>query len=56
MEERTGIITMKGNPLTLLGDAKKKGDIAPDFEGVGNDLSPVRFSSFKGKVCVLSDY
>lgn len=54
MEERTGIITMKGNPLTLLGDAKEKGDMAPDFEVVGNDLSPIPFSSFKGKVCVLS--
>lgn len=54
MAERTGIITMKGNPLTLLGEAHEKGDSAPDFKVVGNDLSPVQFSSFKGKVCVIS--
>ncbi len=27
---------------------------APDFEVVGNDLSAVRLSSFRGKVCVIS--
>ena len=29
------------------------GDAAPDFVVLGNDLSPVRFSSFRGKVCVI---
>ncbi|MEJ2588320.1 MAG: thiol peroxidase [Deltaproteobacteria bacterium] len=54
MEEKTGMVTMKGNPLTLLGRLPEKGEAAPDFEAVGNDLSAVRFSSFKGRVCVLS--
>jgi thiol peroxidase len=54
MEERTGIITMKGNPLTLLGKELKVGDSAPDFEVLDNNLSPVTLSSFKGKVCVIS--
>lgn len=54
MEERTGIITMQGNPLTLLGKEVKKGDPAPDFEVLANDLSRVRFSSYRGKVCVIS--
>ncbi|MFO7972719.1 MAG: thiol peroxidase [Desulfobacterales bacterium] len=54
MEERTGIITMKGNPLTLVGKELKEGDLAPDFEVLDNDLSPVKFSSFKGKICVIS--
>ena len=30
------------------------GDQAPDFEVVANDLSTVRFSSFRGKVCIIS--
>lgn len=54
MEERSGIITMKGNPLTLLGPALKVGDAAPDFSVLHNDLSPAGFSSFRGKVCVIS--
>ena len=54
MEERTGIITMKGNPLTLVGKELKVGDPAPGFEVLDNDLTPVSLSSFKGKVCVVS--
>ena len=54
MEERTGIVTMKGNPLTLVGKELIEGDSAPDFEALDNDLLPVRLSSFRGKVCVIS--
>jgi thiol peroxidase len=54
MKERTGIITMKGNPLTLVGNEVKVGERAPEFEVLSNDLSPVKFSSFRGKVCILS--
>lgn len=54
MEERAGIITMKGNPLTLVGKDLMAGDPAPDFEVLDNDLTPVRLSSFLGKVCVIS--
>lgn len=54
MEERTGIVTMKGNPLTLIGKEIKVGDFAPDFEVLDNNLSPVKLSSFRGKVCVVS--
>jgi len=54
MEERAGIITMKGNPLTLIGKALKVGDPAPDVELLDNDLAPVRLSSFQEKVCVVS--
>jgi len=54
MEERAGIITMKGNPLTLVGQQPRVGEHAPDFEVLDNDLSPVRLSSFLGKVCVIA--
>jgi thiol peroxidase len=54
MEERAGVITMKGNALTLVRKELKVGDPAPDFEVLDNDLTPVRLSSFKGKVCVVS--
>jgi thiol peroxidase len=54
MEERKGIITMKGQPLTLLGKDLKVGEPAPDFEVLANDLSAVKLSSYRGKVCIIS--
>ena len=53
MQERKGIIIMKGKPLTLLGKGVKVGDSAPDFEVVANDMSAVKFSSYHGKVCII---
>ena len=54
MQERSGVITFQGNPLTLAGTEVKVGVSAPDVEVLGNDLSPVKLSSFKEKVCVIS--
>ena len=54
MQEHSGAITMKGNPLTLVGPELSVGDSAPDIEVLDNGLNPVKLSSFKGKVCVLS--
>ena len=53
MDERTGLITFQGNPLTLLGSEVKVGDDAPDVELLDNELNPVKLSSLKGKVAVL---
>ncbi len=52
-EERKGVITVEGNPLTLLGSEINVGDPAPDVEVLENDLAPVRLSSFRGKVCII---
>ena len=54
MEERKGIITVNGDPVTLVGQEVKVGDPAPNFVALDNDLSPVEFSSFSGKVCIIS--
>jgi thiol peroxidase len=54
MTERKDQVTMKGKPLTLTGEKVKVGDKAPDFEVAANDLSQVKFSSFRGKVCIIS--
>jgi thiol peroxidase len=53
MQEREGAITVKGNPLTLLGNQVKVGDSAPDCQVLDNDLSPVGLASFRGKVCII---
>jgi thiol peroxidase len=54
MQERKEEITFQGNPLTLLGSAINVGDTVPDVALLGNDLSPVQLSAYKGKVCVIS--
>ena len=54
MQEKEAVVTMKGEPLTLVGKRVKVGDLAEDFEVVANDLSAVKFSSFRGKVCLIS--
>ena len=45
---------MGGKPVTLVGDEVKVGDKAPDFVVVDNDLNPVKFSSYRGKICVVA--
>ncbi|HMK35020.1 MAG TPA: thiol peroxidase [Desulfomonilaceae bacterium] len=54
MNERSGLVTMRGNPITLLGNTVTVGDEAPNFTVVDTALKPVEFSSFRGKVCVIS--
>ena len=54
MQERDGLVTMKGNPITLMGTELQVGDRAPDFVAIDNDLNPVSFDSFRGKVCIVS--
>ena len=54
MDERNDLITFKGEPLTLQGSQLTAGDELPESELLGNDLSPVNLSSFRGKYCVIS--
>ena len=54
MNERSGIITFKGNPFTLLGPELKVGDKAPDFAVVDNGLAPVSLASSAGKIRIIS--
>lgn len=54
MEERTGITTFKGNPVTLLGPGLKVGDKAPEFLVVDGSLSPVTLAGSKGKTRIIS--
>jgi thioredoxin-dependent peroxiredoxin len=54
MQERTGIITFGGNPLTLIGPQIKKGDAAPDAILLDNNMNAVHLSSYRGKICIIS--
>ena len=53
-EERTGKITFKGNPMTLIGPELKVGDKAPDFSVVDNGLAQVTLASSAGKIRIIS--
>lgn len=54
MTERAAAITLKGNPMTLIGDALKAGDKAPAFTLKANDMSDKTLKDFAGKVKILS--
>ena len=54
MTERSGAVTFKGDPLTVIGSPLAVGDKAPDFELVANDLALVRLRDSAGKVRLLS--
>lgn len=52
--ERTGIITMKGRPLTLIGPEIQVGDRAPEMTVVDENLREVRLGDFAGNIKVIS--
>jgi thiol peroxidase len=53
MSERLAAVTMRGNPLTLIGAEITVGQKAPDFSLVTNDLAPVSLADYAGKVLAL---
>ncbi len=54
MQERSGVITFKGTPFTLLGPEIKVGDPAPDFRLVDNAMKPVTLADLSGKILIVS--
>ncbi len=52
--ERKGFVTIKGNPLTLIGPELKLGDKAPDFIAIDRELKEVRLKDFAGKIKIIS--
>ena len=52
--ERKGVITFKGNPLTLIGPEIKAGDKAPDFRVLAKDLSEATLAATRGKTRLIS--
>jgi thiol peroxidase len=52
--ERKGIVTVRGNPVALIGSEVKIGDKTPDFTVLDGDLKEVRIGDFAGKIKVIS--
>ena len=53
-QERAGAVTMRGNPLTLVGPELKVGEAAPAFTLIGAGMKPVSLADYKGKVKIIS--
>src|SRR5258708_22219403 len=53
-EERKGAVTMRGNPMTLVGPELKVGQKAPNFTVVGKGMAPATLDQFKGKVKIIT--
>ena len=53
-QERKGLVTMAGAPLSLLGPDVNVGDTAPDFRAVDAGFKPVKLADFKGRACLIS--
>jgi len=47
-------VTLKGNPVTLIGDELKVGDAAPDFVLQSNSLEDVTLASSAGKTRIIA--
>jgi len=54
MEKRKGLVTMKGNPVTLVGSPVKLNAPAPVFSALTKDGAPFRLSEVKGKKVLIS--
>ncbi len=54
MIERKGVVTLRGNPMTLIGPELKAGEKAPDFKLLGNDMKPVTLADTAGKVRIIA--
>lgn len=52
--ERKGVVTFKGKGMTLVGQAVKAGDKAPEFASLDNNLNEVTLKDFTGKVKLIS--
>ncbi len=54
MKRNSNVVTIGGNPVTLLGKIIKSGSHAKNFIATGQDFKPVMLSDFKGKVKIIS--
>jgi thiol peroxidase len=52
--ERSGVATMGGRPVVLVGTPVNVGDAAPDFAAVDERYKPTRLSDLKGQVVIIS--
>lgn len=52
--ERKDVVTVEGNPLTLIGEEIKEGQDAPDFTVLDADLKEVSLKDLDGKIKLIA--
>lgn len=52
--ENRNLVTLKGSPLTLIGNEVKVRDNAPDFQALAQDLTQKGLGDFKGKIKLIA--
>jgi thioredoxin-dependent peroxiredoxin len=52
--ERAGAVTLRGNPMTLVGPELHVGDKAPDFDVVDSTMQPINLAKTGSNVRILS--
>lgn len=52
--ERRGVVTLKGGPLTLMGEEVKPGQKAKDFRVLDSNLAEKTLTDFKGKIKLIA--
>ena len=52
--QKTGTVTMKGNPLTLTGEKTNVGEGARNFQVLDNALKPVMLTDYQNKVLIIA--
>ncbi len=52
--EQKSAVTLKGSPLTLIGNEVRPADKAPDFKALDADLKEISLYDFKGKIKIIA--
>ncbi len=54
MKRNSNLVTVGGNPVTLMGKLIKPGSHAKNFIAIGPDMKVVKLSDFQGKIRIIS--
>jgi thioredoxin-dependent peroxiredoxin len=54
MQERTGVVTFAGNPMTLIGPDLREGDAVPEFTLLTDELAPTTWRELQGKIILFN--
>lgn len=54
MQERQGLVTIDGNPLTLVGPELRPGDASPGFTLLDTDMNPKTLEDYRGRPLIIS--
>jgi thiol peroxidase len=53
-KERSGVVTAKGKPLTLMGATPSVGEQAPDFDVLDKNSHWVSLADYRGRIKIIS--